>query len=131
MHGTVLHRDGHMPSSLYHKLGNTIFRHLHTPQVDGIVSGKSGNHISVFFRRPPHTEPPKASKAGSSVSSFHISKASVRGKDIWGKLRRHHGSCVELLDGHNPSDVHSRIDREVGKFHKATEVEAQSYHSDS
>lgn len=130
-HGTALHKGGHTPSLLYHKLAGMIFRHPHTPQVDDTVFGKNGNHISASFRRPPRSGPPKASKAGSLVSSFHISKASVQGKDIWGKFRRRHGSRVVLLDGRSPSDVHSQIDNEVGKFHKATEVEVQSYHSDS
>lgn len=130
-HGTALHKGGHMPSLLYRKLADTFLQHLHTPQVDGTVFGKSGNHISVSFRRPPHIGPPKASKAGSSASSFHISKVSVREKDIWGKFRRRHGSCVVPLDDHSPSDAHSQIGREVGKFHKATEVEVQSCHSDS
>lgn len=130
-HGTALHMGGHMPSLLYHKLADTIFRHPHTPQVDGTVFGKSGNHISFSFRRPPRSGPLKASKAGSSASSYHISKVSVRGKDIWGSFRRRRGSCGVLLDGHNLSDVHNQIDREARGSRKATEVEVQSCHSDS
>ena len=120
-----------MPSLLYHKLAGMIFRHPHTRQVDDTVFGRNGNHISASFRRPPRSGPPKASKAGSLASSFHISKASVQGKDIWGKFRRRYGSRVVLLDGRSPSAVHSQIDNEVGRFHKATEVEVQSCHSDS
>ena len=120
-----------MPSLLYRKLAGTIFRHLHTPQVDGTVSGRNGNRISAFFRRPLHNGLPKASTAGSLVSSFHTSKVFVREKDIWGRLRHRHGSCVVLLDDRKPLAVHSQIDMEVGKFHKATEVEVQSCRSDS
>ena len=130
-HGIAPHKGGHMPSLLYRKLADTTFRHPHTPQVDGTVSGTSGNHILAFFRKPPHSGLPKASKAGFSASSFHTSKVSVREKDIWGRFRRRHGSCVVLLDDHNPSDVHSQIDMEVGMFHTAVEVEVQSCHSDS
>lgn len=130
-HDTALRTGGHMPFLLYRKLADTIFRHPHTPQVDDTVFGKSENRISISFRRPPHSGPPKASKAGSSASSFHISKVSVQGRDIWGRFRHCHGNCVVLLDGHNASDVHSQIDREVGKFHKAAEAEVQSCHSDS
>lgn len=122
-HGTALRKGDHMPSLLYRKLADTVFRRLHTPQVDGTVFGKNVNRISISFRRPRHSGPPKASKAGFSASSFHISKVSVRGKDIWGRCRRRHGSCVVLLDGHIPLDVRSQIDMEVGKSHKATEVE--------
>ncbi len=128
-HGTALRKDGRMLSLLYRKLADMTFRHPHTHQVDGTVFGKSGNHISIFFRRPPHSGPRKASKADSSASFFHISKVSERGRDIWGRSRHRHGSCVVLLDGHNPSDVHSQIDRQVGRFRKATEAEAQSCHS--
>ncbi len=130
-HGTALHTGARMPSLLYRKLADTMFQHPRTPQVDDTVFDKSGNHISIFFRRHPHSGPRKASKAGSSASSFHISKVSVQGKDIWGTFRRRHGSCVELLDGRNLSDVHSQIDMEVGKFHKVMGVEVQSCHSHS
>ena len=120
-----------MPSWLYRKLADMIVRHLHTPLVDGRVSGKSGNHISAFFHKPPHNGPPRASKAGFSVFSFHTSKVSVREKDIWGRLRHRHGSCVVLLDDRKPLAVHSQIDTEVTKFHKVTEVGVQSCRSDS
>ena len=131
VHGTALHKDGHMPSSLYHKFADISYQHLHTPQVDGTVCGKSGNHISIFFRRPLHSGPPKASTVDFSASSFRISKVSVQGRDISGRFHRRHDSCAVLLDGRNPLDVHSQTDREVGMFHKATAVEVQSYHNDS
>ena len=120
-----------MPSLLYRKLADTIFRHLHNPRVDGTVFGKSGNHISAFFRRPPHNGLPKASKADFSGSSFHTSKVSAREKDIWDRFRHRRGSCVERLDDRKPSAVHSQIDMEVGKFHKAMEVEVQFCRSGS
>lgn len=130
-HGTALHKDGRMPSSLYRKLADTTFRHPHTRQIDDTVSGINGTRISAFSRRPPHSGLPKASKAGFSVSSFRTSKVSVREKDIWGRIRHHHGNCVVLLGGHSLSDVHSRIDMEAVKSHKAMEVEVQSCRSDS
>lgn len=119
-----------MPSLLYHKLADTIFRYPHTPQVDGTVSGKSGNRILISFHRPPHSGPLKASKVGSSASSFHISKVSVREKGI-GKSRRRHGSCEVLLDGRTPLIVDNRTDRRVRKFRKATEAEVQSCGNDN
>lgn len=128
-HGIFLHKGEHMPSSLYRKLADTVSRRLHTPRVDGTVFCNSANHISDSFRRPPHSGPLKASKVGSSASSFHISKVSVLGKDIWGNSRRRHGSCVILLDDRNLSDVRSQIGREVGKFRKATAAEVQSFGS--
>ena len=120
-----------MPSLLYRKLADILFQHPHTPQVDGTACDKSGNHISIFFRRPLHSGPPKASTVGFSASSFHISKVSVRGKDISGRFHRRHDSCVVLLDGHTLLDVHSQTDREAGMFHKATAVEVQSCHNGS
>ena len=130
-HGIALHRGDHKPSLLFRKLADKILRCPHTPQVDGTVFGKNENHTLIFFRKPPHSGPPKASKAGFSAFSFHINKVSVRGKDIWDNFRRRHGSCAVLLDGHIPSDVRNQNDMEVGKFHKVTEVEVQSCHSDS
>ena len=130
-HGIALRKGDHMFSFLYRKLADRISQHPHTPQVDGTVFDKSGNHISIFFRRPRHSELPKASKVGSSVSSFHISKLSARGKDTWGKLRRRHGSCAVLWDGHTPLGGRSQIRREVGMSHKARGAEVRSCHSDS
>lgn len=131
VHGTALHKDDRIPSSLYRKLADKLYLHPHTPQVDGTVCGKSGNRISIFFRRPPHSGPPKASTVDFSVSFSRISKASVRGKDIWGRFHRRRGSCGVLLDGHNPLDVHSQIDREAEMFRTAMEVEVQSCRNDS
>lgn len=131
VHGIALHMDGRMTFSLYRKLADILYLHPHTPQVDGTVCGKSGNHISIFFRRPPHSGPPKASTVDFSMSSSRISKVSVRGKGIWGTSHRRHGSCGVLLDGHNLLDVHNRTDKEAAMFHKATGVEVQSYHNDN
>ena len=79
--GIALRKGDHISSFLYRKLADRISQHPRTPQVDGTVFDKSGNHISTFFRRPRRNELPKASKVGSSASSFHISKLSARGKD--------------------------------------------------
>lgn len=130
-HGTALHKGVHKPSLLYRKLADTIFQHPHTPQIDGTVFGRSGNRISISFRRSPRSGLRKASRVGSLASSFHISKASEQGKDIWGTFRRRHGSCAVPLGDRKPSDVHNQNDRKVEKFHKATEGEVQSCHSDS
>ena len=130
-HGIALRKGDRISSFLYRKLADRVSQHPHTPQVDDTVFDKSGNHISTFVRTPRHSELPKASKVGSSASSFHISKLSARGKDTWGNLRRRHGSCAVLLDDHTPLDDRSRIRRGVGKFHKAKGAEVRSCHSDS
>ena len=130
-HGIALRKGDHISSSLCRKLADRISQHPRTLQVDGTVFDKSGNHISIFFRRPRHSELLKASKVGSSASSFYISKLSARGKDTWGKLRRRHGSCAVLWDDHIPLGDCSQIRREVGKSHKVRGAEVRSFHSGS
>ena len=130
-HGIALRKGDHISSFPYRKPADMASQHPRIPQVDGTVFDKSGNHISTFFRRPRHSELPKASKVGSSASSFRISKLSAQGKDTWGKLRRRHGNCEVLWDGHIPLGDRSQIRREVGKSHKARGAEVRSCHSDS
>ena len=130
-HGIALHKGDHISSFLYRKLADKVSQHPRTPQVDDTVFDKSGNHISIFFRRLRHSELPKASKVDSSASSCHINKLSARGKGIWGKLRRRHGSCAVLWDDHIPLGDRSQNCREVEKSHKARGAAVRSCHSDS